>query len=98
MNPDYFCPICKREVHAGHYHTATENTSSLSKEVRQQNHYTQFPIQPIEFIIKNNLNYLQGNIIKYVCRYKSKNGIEDLEKAKHYLDMLISNEKGDFKI
>lgn len=57
--------------------------------IRQQPHYTQFQIQPVEFIAANNLNYLQGNIIKYIMRYKEKNGLEDLQKAKHYLDMLI---------
>lgn len=56
-------------------------------------HYKKFSIQPIEFITKNNLGYIEGNIIKYICRYKDKNGIEDLKKAKHYLDILIQNEK-----
>ena len=50
-------------------------------------------IQPIEFIHKNNLSFIQGNIIKYVCRYKSKGGIEDLQKAKHYIDLLIELEE-----
>lgn len=49
----------------------------------------------MEFITKNNLSFLQGNIIKYVCRYKDKNGAEDLEKAKHYLDMLIEETSED---
>ena len=57
-------------------------------------HYKDMEIQPIDFITKNNLSYIQGNVIKYVCRYKDKNGVEDLEKAKHYLEMLIDNEKG----
>jgi len=61
---------------------------SLSKQV-SGSHYKNFKIQPIEFIHKNNLDYIQGNIIKYVCRYKDKNGVEDLEKAKHYIEMLI---------
>ena len=50
-------------------------------------------IQPIEFIHKNGLSFIQGNIIKYVCRYKAKNGIEDLQKAKHYIDLLIELEE-----
>lgn len=58
------------------------------------NHYKEMPIQPIEFTHKNNLNFCQGNIIKYVTRYKSKNGIEDLKKAKHYIDLLIELEYG----
>jgi hypothetical protein len=51
-------------------------------------HY-QTDIQPWDFIVANNLGYLEGNIIKYVCRYKEKNGIVDLHKAQHYLDKLI---------
>lgn len=54
-------------------------------------HYSNKSIQPIEYIVANELNFCEGNIIKYVTRYKDKNGIEDLLKAKHYLEMLISN-------
>lgn len=56
-------------------------------------HYSDMAIQPIEFIHKNNLSFIQGNVIKYVCRYKSKNGVEDLLKAKHYIDLLIEFEE-----
>ena len=56
-------------------------------------HYSDMTIQPIEFIHKNGLSFIQGNIIKYVCRYKSKGGIEDLNKAKHYIDLLIELEE-----
>lgn len=58
-------------------------------------HYKQFKIQPIEFTFKNNLNFLQGNVIKYVCRYKHKHGKEDLLKVKHYIDLLIEMEYGN---
>ena len=51
-------------------------------------HY-QTEIQPWDFIVANNLGYLEGNVVKYVCRYKDKNGIVDLHKAQHYLDKLI---------
>ena len=56
-------------------------------------HYSDMAIQPIEFIHKNGLSFIQGNIIKYVCRYKSKGGIEDLNKAKHCIDLLIEFEE-----
>lgn len=56
------------------------------------NHYSDMAIQPTEFIHKNGLSFIQGNIIKYVCRYKSKGGVEDLQKAKHYIDLLIEFE------
>lgn len=52
-------------------------------------HYKDMAIQPVEFIVKNNIPYREANIIKYVVRHKSKNGLEDLKKARHYLDMLI---------
>lgn len=57
------------------------------------NHYEDMKIQPIEFILENNLDFLQGNILKYICRYKSKNGLQDLLKARHYLDILIEHEQ-----
>lgn len=59
------------------------------------NHYKDMPIQIVEFNFANNLDYFQGNIIKYVCRYKKKNGKEDLLKARHYLDMYIEFLYGD---
>ncbi len=52
-------------------------------------HYKDFKIQPIEFITKNKLSFIQGCIIKYICRFEKKNGIEDLEKIKHYCDLQI---------
>lgn len=55
-------------------------------------HYKDFAIQPFEFIQKNKLSFAQGNILKYVCRYKNKNGLQDLLKAKHYIDLLIESE------
>ena len=58
-------------------------------------HYSKMKIQPIDFITANGIGYIEGNIIKYVCRYKSKNGVEDLKKAQHYLQMLIEQEERD---
>lgn len=66
--------------------------TALSVQVGGE-HYKNFTIQPIEFIHKNNLSFIQGNVIKYVTRYKEKNGIEDLKKAKHYIDLLIELEQ-----
>jgi hypothetical protein len=56
------------------------------------NHYKQMKIQPVEFIHANGIPYLEGNIIKYVSRWRNKNGVADLEKAKHYIDLLIELE------
>ncbi len=52
-------------------------------------HYKEYTIQPIEFIHANNIPFIEGNIIKYVIRHKTKNGLQDLIKAKHYIDLLI---------
>ena len=52
-------------------------------------HYIEKAIQPWDYIIANKMGYLEGNVIKYVSRYKEKNGVEDLIKAAHYLDKLI---------
>jgi hypothetical protein len=60
-------------------------------------HYKKLKIQPTEFIHANNLSFIEGNIIKYVVRHKDKNGIEDLKKAKHYIDLLIKFEYEDPK-
>ena len=54
-------------------------------------HYARCKIEPLEYIIKNNLGFCEGNIIKYVTRWKNKNGVEDLQKAKYYLERLISD-------
>lgn len=52
-------------------------------------HYHRKVIQPWDYIVANNIGYLEGNIIKYVSRYKEKGGLQDLYKASHYLDKLI---------
>lgn len=51
-------------------------------------HYKHFAIQPVEYITKNSIPYLEGNVIKYVSRHQSKNGIEDIKKAIHYLQLI----------
>ena len=74
-------------------HRATERATD--KQIGG-NHYTGFKIQPIEFIVKNKLSFIQGCIIKYICRFENKNGIEDLAKIKHYCDLqiqLLKNKK-----
>ena len=56
-------------------------------------HYLKYKIQPVEFIIKNNIGFVEGNIIKYVLRFKEKGGVQDLLKAKHYIELLIDSTK-----
>jgi hypothetical protein len=56
------------------------------------NHYKKHGIQPVEYIHTNKIGYFEGNVIKYVTRWRDKGGIADLEKAKHYIDLLIELE------
>ena len=65
--------------------------SSLTKQV-SGTHYKDLPIQPVEYIYANAIGYFEGNVIKYVSRWRAKNGIADLEKAKHYIELLIEME------
>ena len=58
-------------------------------------HYKDMKIQPSEFINKNKLQFAEGNAIKYICRHGSKGRLQDLEKAKHYIDMIIERDYAD---
>lgn len=52
-------------------------------------HYKDMAIQPAVFIERNKLSWCEGNVIKYVCRHKRKNGAADIRKAIHYLELLL---------
>lgn len=55
-------------------------------------HYKNMAIQPVQYIIANNLGFIEGNVVKYVSRWKNKNGVQDLKKARHFLDILIEQQ------
>lgn len=55
-------------------------------------HYKALKIQPVEYIHANGLGFLEGSVIKYVSRWRTKGGVADLEKARHFIDMLIKLE------
>lgn len=57
-------------------------------------HYKEKGIQPIEYANANDLSFFQGNVVKYVTRYKDKKGVEDVKKAIHYLQMILEFEYG----
>jgi hypothetical protein len=65
--------------------------SALDTQV-SGDHYKKMAIQPIEYIHKNSIGFIEGAVIKYVSRWKDKNGVEDLKKARHMLDILIEME------
>lgn len=73
--------------------TTKDTTSSLDIQVGGS-HYKDAGIQPIEYIFANDLGFCEGNVIKYVTRYGKKSGVQDLKKARHYLDMLIEQLEG----
>ena len=92
MNSNATTPPAQQEAH-------TEETKPIQQEVKATdtqvggNHYTKLAIQPMRYSMENGLDALQHTIIKYVTRFRDKNGIEDLEKAKHCIDMLIEFER-----
>ena len=59
-------------------------------------HY-KLPIEPIDYIFKNNLGFMEGNVVKYVTRHKNKKGVEDIKKAIHYLELIIKYQYGENK-
>ena len=59
------------------------------------NHYKSMPIQPIEYSMANGLDMCQANVVKYVTRFREKNGVEDLNKARHCIDLLEHFEYGE---
>jgi hypothetical protein len=68
--------------------------SSLEKQ-EGGSHYVKCAIQPIEYIHANRLGFIEGNVVKYITRWKDKNGIQDLKKIIHYCELLIDLETKD---
>lgn len=88
------CENCKYGVEHCSNPCLCENYSLFEvKDSKIKPSYYGTGIDVIEFCLRNNLTFMQGNVIKYVTRYKNKNGIEDLEKAKEYINRLIEFEK-----
>jgi len=78
------CPTCRHELEK-------EVTTALAAQVGGD-HYKKLKIQPIEYNHANGIPFAEGNVIKYVTRWREKGGIKDLEKARHFLDLLIELE------
>ena len=68
-----------------------EKASALNEQTGGS-HYKDMKIQPVEFIHANKIPFIEGSIIKYVARHRAKNGKQDLEKAAHFLKLLIELE------
>lgn len=70
---------------------AVDKTNALAHQ-EGGGHYKGMKIQPVEFIHANGIGYFEGNVIKYASRWRAKGGVEDLKKARHYIDLLIDLE------
>jgi hypothetical protein len=79
------------------YHEAKDRPDPFKNQVGG-GHYKSMKIQPIEFVLANELGFCEGNIIKYTCRYKQKGGKEDLKKVIHYAELLIAQLEKDTDI
>lgn len=104
------CPVCGKGYGTFHDSSCTyvnvnpitgastwkPNTVSRNPLEDQEggNHYKKLAIQPIEYAMLNNLNYCQSNAIKYITRYKDKGGVEDLCKAIHTINVILTMEYG----
>lgn len=71
--------------------TNTEPGSALTHQEGGR-HYADMAIQPVQFIHANSLGFLEGNVVKYISRHRVKDGLKDLLKARHYIDLLIELE------
>ena len=70
----------------------------MADKVKEPPHYFRFKIEPITFIMQNEIPYAEGNAIKYLCRWRFKHKtkeaqIEDLKKAKQYIDLILEHEE-----
>lgn len=90
--------MCLNEEHQQLFTPADEEprtpVSALDIQEGGQ-HYKQFVIQPVEFAFKNNMPFLDANAFKYICRHRFKNGMQDIRKARHYLELIAEMEYGD---
>ena len=89
-----------RGYETGEYSHPTRDNSGLrlmkaSEKQVAGSHYSKCAIQPSEFIHRNKLGWCEGNAVKYLTRHRDKNGRQDIEKAIHYLQLLLEWEYGD---
>lgn len=102
LHPRYekfpFCPDCRTNMERARSSADPMSDadggapSPLAVQVAGD-HYKRLKIQPIEYIHANGIPFAEGSVIKYVTRWRDKGGIKDLEKARHFIDLLIELEK-----
>ena len=64
----------------------------IPDNIKDPKHYSKWKIEPVQFMMENEIPYVEGNVIKYVMRWRYKGGLEDLHKAEEYLKILIAHE------
>jgi hypothetical protein len=100
-NPFIQTPDFEREAEAiRQERVLTHMESDLKAMLARQvggDHYTKMAIQPFDYIMENRLGWCEGNILKYLSRWQQKDGLSDLYKAQHYLDMLIKRAEDNAK-
>ena len=96
---EYFCGKCERS-----HTTAFGGCDGLRRPLPETvppsaldvqaggDHYKKLKIQPIEYIHANGIPFAEGSVIKYLTRWRTKGGVEDLKKARHFIDLLIELE------
>jgi hypothetical protein len=82
-------------VMTSEYEELMDEQGNVYKQQHGGSHYQNMAITPIEYAMKNHLDACQFSVVKYVSRFRDKNGKEDLEKAKDFIDMLIASEYGE---
>lgn len=88
----YECADCGVEWLVGTGNGLCKAQQSALTKQEGGSHYKTLKIQPIEYIHANSIPFAEGNVIKYVTRWRDKGGIKDLEKARHFIELLIELE------
>lgn len=89
------CDLCGKEEHQERHYKTPQRAARALDVQEGGDHYKGKSIQPVEYIMANGIGFMEGNVIKYVTRWRDKGGIGDLRKAVHFLQMLIEHEIGD---
>ena len=73
---------------------STERSEEIMNE-SDPDHYSNLPMEPWDFIQQNKLDFFEGNVVKYICRWKNKGGVTDLRKAITYIEKIIEGENSN---
>lgn len=86
----------EREIATGKITEGMDGEPSSALDTQEGgSHYKDMKIQPVEFITANDMDFLQGNVVKYIARHKAKNGALDVRKALHYCQLILELQYGE---